>query len=344
MIEDLNVAREIYEKNIYGKWRSGETVSYTILEKTKRVVKKDSSNPFATMFKLPTDDNGTDIEIHVDSQTFTVRAYLPENDGKKHPYIICLHPIKPLEYALSKGYAVIFMDVSEIAEDNCYRRGCFYNLYPYTKDPESQTGELMAWGWGVSKVLDAVYGGLGKELCLDEDYSIVTGVSRYGKATAVCGAFEHRLRVTMPVCSGAGGLALWNYNSEGMTFDFSSIGASSLYTYEKNEPLSCLQSDAERGWFNDAFLDYKAYSDIPVEQYMLPLLSIGKKRYCFIVAAWTGEDWVNAPAMMECFCEASARALSLGLPDRLFAHFHKEGHAVLEEDLEFLFNTLTCNT
>lgn len=338
MIENLKQAKEIYEKNIYGRKPFGETVTYSILEKSKRTVIHDPKNPFATMFKLPTDDSGMDIEIHVNSVTFTVRAYLPENlDGRKIPYIICLHPIQPKEYALKNGFALIFMDVSMIAEDNCLRKGCFYDLYPYGENPDTQTGELMAWSWGVSKVLDAIYGGLGEELNLDIPMSIVTGVSRYGKATAVCGAFDERIKITMPTCSGAGGLALWNYSSFGKTYDLSEYGCDKEYTYKENEPLSCLQSDAERGWFNDAFLSYKEYSDIPVEQYMLPLLAINENRYYLIVAAWTGEDWVNAPAMWECKNEATIRAEKAGLQGHIFSHFHKAGHAVLEEDLECLF-------
>lgn len=340
MISSIKDAKAIYEKNIYGYMPSGENVSYTVLEKSKRTVTPDPSNPFATMFKLPTDDDGTDIEIHVDSVTFTVRAYLPKDVSEKTPYIISLHPIQPKEYVLENGFTLIVMDVSMIAEDNCKRKGCFYDLYPHNAASELQTGELMAWSWGVSKILDAIYGGLADELNLDKDASIVTGVSRYGKATAVCGAFEERIMITMPVCSGAGGLALWNYQSEGKTYDLSFCGASDKYTYEKNEPLSCLQSDAERGWFVDAFLDYRSYNDIPVEQYMLPLLAINEKRYYLIVAAWTGEDWVNAPSMMECYKKASSLAKEMKLDKHIHCHFHKEGHAVLKEDLEYLFNEL----
>ena len=81
------------------------------------------------------------------------------------------------------------------------------------EDPATQTGGLMAWAWGASKVLDAVYAGLDIEFGLDAEASMVTGVSRWGKATAVCGAFEKRFRLTIPTCSGAGGLAQYNYRS-----------------------------------------------------------------------------------------------------------------------------------
>ena len=192
----------------------------------------------------------------------------------------------------------------------------------------------MAWAWGASKVLDAVYAGLDKAYKLDPQASMVTGVSRWGKATAVCAAFDHRFRMSIPTCSGAGGLALYSVISEGRTYDLSKVGGPSEYTYGQNEPLSCLQSDAERGWFNDSFRQYKTPAEIPIDQENLVKLAMDKERYYFIIAACMGEDWVNAPAMWECYKKARAFYEKEGIADNLVVHFHKEGHAVIEEDAE----------
>lgn len=343
---NLKQVQDFYENNIYGKWRSGEKVSYAIHEKSVRPAPDTKGNPFAAMFQLSTTDEGKDVEIFVEAGgkkvSFTVRAYLPVNrrsdfftDG--NPFIICMHPIQPKDYALENGYGVIFMDTSMVAQDNNLRKGCFYDLYPYGTTGETQTGELMAWSWAASKVLDAIYSGLDKEFGLNKELSIVTGVSRWGKATAVCGAFEKRFKLTVPTCSGAGGLALWNYFSEGKSYDLSCCGGPKDYVYGKNEPLGSLQSSGEQGWFNDAFLLYKTSSEIPVDQYMLPVLASGQNRYYFIVAAWMGEDWVNAPAMWECYKLAKEHYKKLGVENHIDAHFHKEGHAVLQEDLEKIF-------
>jgi len=342
-MEHLEAIRKIYENNIYGRWREGEKVTYSIHKESLRKEEVDPDNIFARMFRLSTTDEGIDVEISVENAgrcgKFTVRAYLPNNSLKEKfpegfPFIVCMHPVQPKDYALENGYAMFFMDTSMVAEDNNLRRGCFYDIYPYGKDSEKQTGELMAWGWAASKVLDAVYGGLGKELGLDADASAITGVSRWGKATAVCGAFEKRFRTVIPVCSGAGGLALWSYKSEGKTYDLTHCGGPKEYTYGQNEPLSCLQSEAEQGWFVDKFLEYKSYDGIPVEQYMLPVLAAEEKRQYIIVAAWTGEDWVNAPAMWECYEKALELYTEMGLKNNIHAIFHKEGHALLKEDLE----------
>ncbi|MBQ2099564.1 MAG: GNAT family N-acetyltransferase [Lachnospiraceae bacterium] len=332
--------REFYEKNMYGTWREGEKVSYEFLGEDPKAKEKRVGfpNPFEVI-------GGELVKIKVETQgrkaEFVVHAYLPKEEDRRQypkgsPFIICLHPIQPKDYLLSQGYALFFMEGHQIASDDVKHEGAFYELYPYGKKGEEQTGVLMAWAWGASKVLDAVYAGIDKAFSLDAEASMVTGVSRCGKATAVCGAFDQRFRMTIPACSGAGGLALYNFVSEGKTYDLRKAGAPAEYTYGKNEPLDCLQSDAERGWFNDAFLQYKTPAEIPLEQENLPILAMSKNRYYFIIAAYTGEDWVNAPAMWECYKKANEAYEKEGLSDHLAVHFHQVGHAVIQEDAELL--------
>lgn len=330
--------REFYEKNMYGTWREGEQVTYELLGEDPKVNEQAAGpwNPFAVV-------GGELVRIKAETQgrkaEFIVHAYLPKEEDRRRypkgsPFIICMHPIQPKDYILSQGYALFFLEGRQIASDDVKHQGAFYELYPYGGEVAEQTGVLMAWAWGASKVLDAVYAGLDKEFSLDADASMVTGVSRCGKATAVCGAFDGRFRMTIPACSGAGGLALYNFVSEGKTYDLRKVGGPAEYTYGKNEPLDCLQSEAERGWFNDAFLQYKTPADIPAEQENLPIMAMSKNRYYFIIAACTGEDWVNAPAMWECYKRANEVYEKEGLGDHLVLNFHKVGHAVLEEDAE----------
>lgn len=303
------------ENNKYGKWRSGEQVTYALEEEGKvRIFVRNGEKEVS----------------------FPVNYRMPKKAEEKHcdkiPFFICMHDIKDAEVALNRGYGFFFLNSLEIASDDCKRQGAFYDLYPYTKD--SQTGVLMAWAWGASKVLDAVYAGLYKDLNLDKDASLVTGVSRWGKATAVLGAFDKRFKMVIPTCSGAAGLAMYSVKSTGKAYDLTACGSIKNYVYGENEPLSCLQSEAERGWFVDAFLQYKEEKELPYEQDILPKLNAGSKRSYFIVAAWTGEDWVNAPSMWRCYLTSKAFYTGQNLENRIFAHFHKEGHAVIGEDLE----------
>ncbi|MCR5249912.1 MAG: hypothetical protein K6E50_04835 [Lachnospiraceae bacterium] len=331
---DKESIRAFYQKNMYGVWREGEKVSHELLGPDP--VRDEPASPFEAVggdlvkIRVETAERKTEILVHF---------YAPEKKAsglfsQGSPFLICMHPIKPIELLLSRGYAVFVMDAVRIASDDTKHQGAFYDLYPYGKEEAEQTGVLMAWAWGASKVLDAVYAGLDKVYSLNAQASMVTGVSRWGKATAVCGAFDDRIRMTIPACSGAGGLALYNFVSEGKTYDLRTIGGPEEYTYGKNEPLDCLQSEAERGWFNDSFLRYRDPGDIPIDQEHLPLSAMDKERYYFIIAACTGEDWVNAPAMWECYKKANVFYEKEGLGDHLAIHFHREGHAVIGEDAE----------
>ncbi len=337
---DREEIRNFYEENMYGVWREGEKVSFELLGEDPKAkeVKEGPRNPFEViggeLVKICVETDGRHAE-------FIVHAYLPKEEERRRypkgsPFVICMHPVMPLDQALSEGYAMFFMEERQVASDDIRHEGAFYELYPYGEEQREQTGVLMAWAWGASKVLDAVYNGLGRAFDLDPDASMVTGVSRWGKATAVCGAFDRRFRMTIPACSGAGGLALYDHISEGKTYDLSRVGGPEAYTYGKNEPLDCLQSDAERGWFNDRFLEYKDPCDIPLGQENLPILAMSKDRFYFIIAACMNEDWVNAPAMWECYKKADEMYRSNGLGDHLVVNFHKEGHAVTEEDMTLI--------
>ena len=63
-------------------------------------------------------------------------------------------------------------------------------------------------------------------------------------------------------------------------------------------------------------------------------MAMSPDRAYFMIAAYTGEDWVNAPSMWECYKEADKVYAQNGLSDHLAIHFHLTGHAVLREDAE----------
>ena len=314
----------MYQHYMYGVWRDGsdEELSYEYADGSLTIKIKRISTGAETSFKAT---------VMLPDESISA----PEGG---YPVIVGMHQGISEDTANKNGYATITLDFFgyPVASDDTKHQGAFYELYPYGDDPAEQTGVLMAWAWGASKVLDAVHAGLGEAVGLDVNASIVTGVSRWGKATAVCGAFDERFTMTVPACSGAGGLALYSFLSQGKTYNFESVGGPARYTYGQNEPLSCLQSEAERGWFNDKFLEYQSPEEIPVEQYMLPVMAADKNRFYFIIGAYTGEDWVNSPAMWECYKQANELYVQMGLEEHLVVHFHKEGHAVIEEDLRLL--------
>lgn len=314
----------MYEYYMYGKWRDGsdEEVSYSISGNKMTInVKRKSTGKTASFPAV----------INLPSKV--------RHEGGA-PVIVGMHTGISEKTATSLGYAVVTIDAgifsNPVASDNTAHQGAFYTLYPYGNSWEEQTGALMGWSWGCSKILDALYAGAGKELNINPDSSIVTGVSRWGKATIVCGAFDQRFKMCAPSCSGAGGTALYRYMSQGKTYDFSSKGASSSYKYGQNEPLGSLQSMDERGWFNNRFLEFKNANQLPVYQHMLSSLVADPDRYLFIIGSCINEDWVNAPSMWASYLGTKKVYDYLGISDNIAINIHKEGHAVIEEDVKYM--------
>ena len=105
------------------------------------------------------------------------------------------------------GIATIAFNNDEMAQqlDKTSRgKGKFFDLYGTNID----SGSLIAWAWGVSRVIDAL------ELTapahgIDVTRLAVTGCSRNGKGALACGAFDERIALTIPQESGSGGAASW---------------------------------------------------------------------------------------------------------------------------------------
>jgi len=318
---------KLYQYYVYGQWRDGsdEKVSYTI-DDSKKSMK-------ITIKRVSTGKEGT----------MNVTVTLPDESKNKMPeggwpVVVGLHGGVQEQLAASRGYAAIILSANAIASDNNRHTGLFYDLYPYGEDWKEQTGVLMAWSWGAAKILDALEAGAGKELKINAKNSAITGVSRYGKAAIVCGAFEKRFKMVMPSCSGAGGVAMFRYVSEGKTYDFSSKNDSKSYTYGKNEPIDSLQATGEQGWFNNKFMAFNDAKTMPFDQYMLCSLCADPNRYLFIIGSCTGEDWVNAPAMWFTYRGAAKIFQFLGLDDHIICNIHKSGHAVIAEDMNYMID------
>lgn len=88
----------------------------------------------------------------------------------------------------------------------------------------SDPGTLVAWGWGVSRLIDA----FSLDSTFDPDKVGVEGHSRYGKATLVTGAYDDRVTVTWPSDAGAMGTAMAR-RTYGETLDFVSSSSSEYH-------------------------------------------------------------------------------------------------------------------
>lgn len=315
--------QNLYQYYMYGVIRNGDgetlTCTHTDNSATVTVTKGENSGSFSFSVSTPDPE----------------KVPMPE---KGWPVIIAMGWFFQVEYANNRGYAVITYDYNKVAADNTTRTGAFYDVYPYGESWTEQTGALAAWGWGASKIIDALEQELGAVYNIDPANTILTGVSRCGKATAIAGVYDERIRISVPTCSGAGGMAMFRYSSEGDTYDLSAIGANAAYTFGDNEPLSSLQSGAECHWFNENFCNFSSVEAFPFDQHLLASLYAEENRYLFIISSYIYEDWTNPPAMWETYKEAKKIFTTLGYEDNIVFRIHKEGHMVIDEDVVILLD------
>ena len=241
--------------------------------------------------------------------------------------------------AMERGYAVIQYDCSQVAQDNDSHTGAFYTLYPYDpSDTVTQRGALLAWAWGVSKVIDALERGAGKQLGIDPALSLVSGVSRYGKSAAVAGAYDERIRVTVPSCSGLGGIAVYRTDNHGKAYDLTSLGGPAQWVNDsQNEPFSNLQG-GEGYWFCGNFGKIPSVRHLPVDQHMLCALMAAPDRHLIIVTGITSEGWNNTEG--QCLAYAASQPVwdLLGCGSQNNMLIHLDGHAILPSDMQTILD------
>ena len=279
--------------------------------------------------------------------SFPVRVTLPEKPAAGLACFLEYCPFswfgKPLispnsKLAAARGYAAIQYDPLSVASDDDSCRGAYYELYPSDPSHERQDGVLLAWAWGAGRILDALEAGAGAELGIDPGKCMVAGVSRYGKSAAVAGAYDRRFRVTIPSCSGAGGVAVYRTNNHGKTYDLSSLGGPAAWVNESgNEPFENL-TGGEGYWFCPAFRRMKNAEELPVDQHMLCALAAGKDRHLIVVTGIMSEGWNNTEGQCLAWLASQPVWNLLGAGGQNQMIIHLDGHAILPSDLDMILD------
>lgn len=137
------------------------------------------------------------------SASFSASVSLPTTGTAPYPAVVVVGGLGADTTTIrAAGVAVINYDPLLVGREGTPRnnkQGAFYSVHGNT----SSTGLLLAWGWGVSRIIDVIEqsgGGI-----LKADAMGVTGCSRYGKGAFVAGAFDQRIALTMPIESGSAG-------------------------------------------------------------------------------------------------------------------------------------------
>lgn len=154
--------------------------------------------------------SSTNITVNVSHQgrssSFSARVELPSGTGP-FPAVVVLGGFGADTAGIkAAGAAVINYDPYAVGREGTPRnnkQGAFYSIYGNT----SPTGLLMAWSWGVSRIIDVLEQSGGN--ILRGDATGVTGCSRFGKGAFVIGAFDQRIQLTMPIESGSGGVPIF---------------------------------------------------------------------------------------------------------------------------------------
>lgn len=141
------------------------------------------------------------------STSFSVSVSLPTAGSAPYPAVVVYGGLGADTTTIrAAGAAVISMDPYKLGAEGTGRAaksGAYYSIY----GASSTTGLLVAWGWGVSRIIDVIEKSDGK--ILRADGIGVTGCSRFGKGAFIAGVFDQRIALTMPIESGTAGVPIW---------------------------------------------------------------------------------------------------------------------------------------
>jgi len=197
-----------------------------------------------------------------------------------------------------EGVARIAFNNDEIAQQNSVSsrgKGKFYDLY----GSDHSASAMMAWAWGVSRVIDALEITTGHGI--DVKHLAVSGCSRNGKGTFVVGAFEPRIALTIPQESGAGGAGCWRISD--------SMYARNINTQTAREIIQ------ENVWLSTSFEKYvNTTAELPFDHHMLAGLIAPR---ALLVIDNTGIDWLGPESVWGCMKTANKVYQALGIPDAM---------------------------
>lgn len=150
------------------------------------------------------------ITVNVSNQgrstSFSFSIQLPTTGSAPYPALISVGGFSHSDLVRNEGVAIINFNPNTVGSEQASRAnkdGAFYDIY----GAQSFTGLLLAWSWGVSRMIDVIEQSGGN--VLDAEAIAVAGCSRNGKAAFTIGAFDERIALTIPFESGSGGVPIW---------------------------------------------------------------------------------------------------------------------------------------
>jgi hypothetical protein len=149
-------------------------------------------------------DTSITVDLANQGQTasFTATITMPANVTGPVPAIIGYGGSSFQNTILEEGVAFINFNVGSVGDETTRnpKTGAFYTVNPDHAD----TGMLVAWAWGVSRMIDVIEAS-GAQLINPKAIG-VHGCSRSGKGAFIAGAFDERVALTLPFESGMAGV------------------------------------------------------------------------------------------------------------------------------------------
>jgi hypothetical protein len=194
------------------------------------------------------------------------------------------------------GVAIIVFPNDQIAEQNSTGsrgKGKFYDLFC----SNHSAGALMAWAWGVSRLIDAIE--KTPEANIDATRLGVTGCSRNGKGALVAGAFDERIKLTIPQESGSGGAASWRVS------DAQKAAGQNVQTLSQIVTENC--------WFRADFGQFSTTATkLPFDHHMIMALCAPR---ALLVIENTAMEWLGNLSTWTTANAAHYVWEALGIPD-----------------------------
>jgi hypothetical protein len=239
------------------------------------------------------------VSVGDTSRTFPVTITYPPTGTPPYPAMIGIGGISlGVTELAAMGVATITFPNDSIAKqkDTSSRgTGLFYELYGSTHP----AGAMMAWAWGVSRLIDALE--MTPAANIDPKRLGVTGCSRNGKGALIAGAFDERIALTVPQESGSGGSACWRVS------DAQKAAGANVQTLS--------QIVGENVWFTSSFSQFaRSAKRLPFDHHML--LGLVAPRALLVIEN-TVQEWLGNVSTYTCAMASHKIWEAFGIPDKM---------------------------
>src|SRR3954465_15202873 len=191
------------------------------------------------------------------------------------------------------GATMTFTDSQLVASHFNVTRGAgaYFTMYP-----DRNTGAMIEWAWGVSRLIDGLYQTVDQNK-IDLKRIGVTGCSYQGKMALYAGAFDERIALVIPEESGGGGEASWRF----------------MATQTGTEDLEAAQGTA---WYAQNLLQFKNKDapKLPIDMHELVAMVAPR---AILAIENTGIDRLGSQAGSVSMKAATEVYKALGIPDRI---------------------------